>query len=139
MESVLKSVIDAGILNTNLSNILINCMFIAIETIGVTQFLKNFLKTKNNNTKIYCIVSLIWCALSAFIIIFVSGIWALVFNVCFLSLALTQICYETIVQALPRFLTGIINGAVGKVGITERIPMPTASVPSQEVTELDGK
>jgi hypothetical protein len=104
---------EQTIMELTLSELLENCMFIAIETIGVTQFMKNFMK-KDCGTRRYAIISLIWCMVSAVIIIYIDGWWALMFNVCFLSLALTQICYEVIVQALPKFISGILDNIISK-------------------------
>jgi hypothetical protein len=101
------------IMELTLSKLLENCMFIAIETIGVTQFIKNFMK-KDCGTRRYAIISLVWCIISATIIIYIDGWWALIFNVCFLSLALTQICYEVIVQALPKFISGVLDNIIGR-------------------------
>ncbi|MDR0677010.1 MAG: hypothetical protein LBF97_08260 [Elusimicrobiota bacterium] len=101
------------VMELTLSKLLENCIFIAIETIGVTQFLKNFIK-KDCSTRRYAVLSLLWCILSAIVVIYIDGWWALIFNVCFLSLALTQICYEVIVQALPKFIGGILDNVISQ-------------------------
>jgi len=86
-------------------------LVVSIETIGVVQFLKNFIKPKHKNG--YSIVSLFIILLCSFIHS-VHNRWVpyILFDLVMLSLALTQTAWDTIVKALPNLVNRVISGMV---------------------------
>jgi hypothetical protein len=75
-------------------------MIVAIETIGIVQFLKNFFKPKRKRT--YSIASLlIVIACSWMNTPNVPGGWTAVFDIAFLGLAVTQLAWDVLVKGVP--------------------------------------
>jgi len=75
-------------------------IIVAIETVGIVQFLKNFIHPKKKNS--YSILSFIvtvvcgWMNTSR-----VPGDWRELFDTIFLGLAVTQLAWDVIVKGFP--------------------------------------
>jgi len=95
-------------------------MLIAVENVGITQFFKNFRSSKN--TKIgnkpyfkYAMFSFIFCLLSTWINMYFNGkVFQFFFNLFIVSLSISQIGYEIILQSFPRFVQFIVDKMLGK-------------------------
>jgi hypothetical protein len=75
-------------------------MIVAIETVGIVQFLKNFIHPKKR--KGYAIISLVVTACCAWMNTNkVPKEWTAVFDVIFLSLAVIQLAWDIIVKGVP--------------------------------------
>lgn len=87
-------------------------MIVSTETIGILQWLKNFLSDKGSKRKrnaflAFCI--LIPCAL--FNSALVPTLATAIFDIIFLSLAVEQLAYQTIVNGIPKIVGSAIDKA----------------------------
>ena len=88
-------------------------MIVAIETIGIVQFLKNFIHPKKR--KGYAVISFIVIVCCAWMNTDkVPKEWTAIFDIVFLSLAVTQLAWDVIVKGVP----GIVARAM-KIEIKE--------------------
>lgn len=87
-------------------------MIVSIETIGILQWLKNFLSDKGSKRKrnaFLALCILVPCAL--FNSTLVPTLAAAIFNIIFLSLAVEQLAYQTIVNGIPKIISSAIDKA----------------------------
>ena len=85
----------------DVSALVVVVMVVSIETIGVVQFLKNFIKPKS--TCWYAILSFLLVSACSLINTSVP-VFAVVFNVIFLSLAVTQLAWDVVVKGVPEIV-----------------------------------
>lgn len=90
-------------------------MIVAIEVIGVVQWLKNFSNTdeKKSHRKtnaVTALLILVPCALVQTIL--VPSLITIVFNILFLALAVEQLAYEAIVKGIPTVVNGLFDKIV---------------------------
>jgi hypothetical protein len=111
----------------DLKTLLTIVIVLAIEVIGIAEWFKNLIKVKN--TKNYAWMSLIIlipCAIMNTTL--VPALWSGVFNVVFCGLAVVEICYRTIVQALPNFVKGLLEkGMQNAQGNVSQAQAPAAT------------
>ncbi|MDR0289814.1 MAG: hypothetical protein LBI06_02655 [Treponema sp.] len=82
---------------------------IAIEVVGIVQFLKNFLPVHFG--KGYAIVSLLVTAgCSVMNTSLVPPLATAIFDITFLSLAVVQLAYETVANAIPALVEKAMSG-----------------------------
>lgn len=87
-------------------------MIVSTEIIGILQWLKNFMSDKGSKRKrnafiAFCI--LVPCALMNSTL--VSTLATAIFNVIFLSLAVEQLAYQTIVNGIPKIIDAMFDKA----------------------------
>lgn len=87
-------------------------MIVSTETIGILQWLKNFLSDKGSKRKrnaFLALCILVPCAL--FNSTLVPTLATAIFNIVFLSLAVEQLAYQTIVNGIPKIIDSAIDKA----------------------------
>ena len=92
--------------------LLTSVMIVSTETIGILQWLKNFLSDKGSKRKrnaFLALCILVPCALfnSTLVPILATAI----FNIVFLSLAVEQLAYQAIVNGIPKIVDSAIDKA----------------------------
>ena len=90
-------------------------MIVAIEVIGVVQWLKNFSnsqkeKSYRKRNAITALFILIPCALVQTTL--VPPLTSVIFNILFLALAVEQLAYEAIVKGIPTVVDGLFDKIV---------------------------
>lgn len=86
--------------------LIVDCLIIAIETIGIVKFLDNFLFPKRDlSLREKCTIELVTCIACAFL----NSVWVPkgISNVCnlfLLSLSLTQLAYDCIVNGIKHLI-----------------------------------
>lgn len=93
--------------------LIVNCMIIAVETIGLVKFLDNFLFPKRDLTlREMCGMELITCIACAFInSTFVSAAISSIFNTFLLALSFTQLAYDCIVNGIKHLIDRMFKSA----------------------------
>jgi hypothetical protein len=75
-------------------------LIVAIETIGIVQFLKNFFQTKKKRG--YALASLLVVIGCSFMNTnLVPQEWTAVYDITFLGLAVTQLAWDVVVKGVP--------------------------------------
>jgi len=91
------------IISISVPTLTIIVMIVSIETVGIVQFLKNFIHPKKR--KGYAIISFIvtvgcsWMNTGN-----VAKGWTLTFDIIFLSLAVTQLAWDVLVKGFPKLV-----------------------------------
>jgi hypothetical protein len=84
---------------------------ISVEVIGLCQLSKNWLKCTK---KKMAFVSVLFCVLCSFMNTkYVPAIHSATFNLIVMSIAITQLGYECILQGIPKIISSMINKISG--------------------------
>lgn len=83
-----------------------NCILISVETIGLVKFFDNFIFPKRDlSLREKCFLEFFICIICAFAnSTFTDEFLTGLFNLFALSLAITQLAYDCIVNGIPKFL-----------------------------------
>ncbi len=90
----------------------VTVVIVSIETIGIMQWLKNFMSSEGSKRKRNALVALmvlIPCAILNSIV--VPYLITTIFNVVFLSLAVEQLAYQTVVKGIPKIMDSLFDRA----------------------------
>jgi len=89
---------------------------IAIEVLGISQLLKNFIVFKKGETKWYSLVALGVTAVCVCMnMVFMPTMITTLFNMVALVTAIVQLGYEAILQGIPNLINSLLSKAGGDV------------------------
>jgi hypothetical protein len=84
-------------------------LIVAIEVIGIMEFLKNFFKHRGDRTLAF--TTLLVTALCAYVnSCLVDPLYTALFDTMFLGLAITQIGYDAIMKGIPNMINKAMGG-----------------------------
>ena len=105
-----NEVLQTGLIHIDVAELAKIVIVVSIEVVGIVQLLKNYLYQKPNHARIYPLLSVVFCALCAFLnTTMVSNAFTNFMNIFLLSLAVTQLAYEVIVNAIPNIANSFIE------------------------------
>lgn len=98
----------------DISELVTIVMVVAVEVIGVVQWLKNFFnndpaKSHRKRNAFIALFILIPCAMMQTVL--VPPLFTTIFNIIFLALAVEQLAYETIVKGIPTLVNSLFDKA----------------------------
>jgi hypothetical protein len=94
-----------NLITIDISVLLAVVMVVAVETIGIVQWLKNFVKPEKMRT--FAIASALILVPCAFVHMdFVPPVWATIYDIYFLGMAVIQLAWDVVVKGVPQFVGG---------------------------------